>query len=137
MLFVVSWALATPAPIEAVRKVFLASDPTSGERKPPSIRRAMGPMVDLYSIWIDKPIYDASKITAPVLVIAGDSDSFADPSLFCSLTNSPDRREVTIPDATHWVLYERNRDVLLSETQKFLGSTRPSTNPDEVAGCPR
>lgn len=130
-------ALATPASIEAVRKVFLASDPTSGERKPPSIRRAMGPMVDLYSIWIDKPIYDAAKITAPVLVIAGDSDSFADPSLFCSLTHSPDRREVIIPDATHWVLYERNRDVLLSETETFLGSTRSSTNPGEVAGCPR
>ena len=129
--------LAAPASIEAVRKVFLAADPMSGDREPPSIRRAMGPMVDLYSIWSDKPVYDAAKITAPVLVIAGDADSFADPTLFCSLTHSPDRREVIIPDATHWALYERNRDVLLSETEKFLGSTRPSTNPDDGARCQR
>lgn len=112
--------LATPEAIEAVRDVFLASDPTSSERQPPSIRRAMGPMVDLYAIWSDKPVFDASRITAPVLVIAGDADSFADPTLLRSLTGSPDRREVIIPDATHWALYERNRDVLLRETEAFL-----------------
>jgi len=127
--------LATPASIEAVRQVFLAADPTSGDRTPPSIRRAMGPMVDLYSIWRDKPIYDAAKITAPVLVIAGDADSFADPTLFCKLTKSPDRREVIIPEATHWVLYESHRDVLLSETEKFLGAAHTSGHSDDPAKC--
>jgi pimeloyl-ACP methyl ester carboxylesterase len=127
--------LATPASIEAVSKVFMASDPTSGPQTPPTIRRAMGPMVDLYSIWSDKPIYDAAKITAPVLVIAGDADSFADPTLFCKLTKSPDRREVIIPEATHWVLYESHRDVLLSETEKFLGAAHPSAHSDVSAKC--
>jgi pimeloyl-ACP methyl ester carboxylesterase len=127
--------LATPASIEAVRQVFLAADPTSGTRTPASVRRAMGPMVDLYSIWSEKPIYDATKITAPVLVIAGDADSFADPTLFCSLTNSRDRREVTIPEATHWALYEKNRGVLLSETETFLGATPASSSSPDVAKC--
>lgn len=54
----------------------------------------------------------------------------------CSLTKSPDRREVIIPDATHWVLYERNRDVLLTQTEKSLGSTRRSTPSDDLAKCP-
>jgi pimeloyl-ACP methyl ester carboxylesterase len=127
--------LATPASIEAVSKVFMAADPTSGQRTPPSIRRAMGPMVDLYSIWSNKPIYDATKVTAPVLVIAGDSDIFADKTLFCGLTNSIDRREVTIPQATHWALYETHRDVLLSQTAKFLGAASASTSPADLAKC--
>jgi pimeloyl-ACP methyl ester carboxylesterase len=127
--------LATPASIEAVRKVFLASDATSGDRTPPSIRRAMGPMVDLYKIWSDKPIYDATKITAPVLVIAGDLDTFADPTLFCSLTRSRHRREVIIPAATHWALYESNRAILLTETEKFLGRAGQSRHSDDRGRC--
>ena len=127
--------LASPASLEAVSKVFMAADATSGQRTPPTIRRAMGPMVDLYSIWSNKATYDATKVTAPVLVIRGDSDHFADPTLFCSLTNSADRREVIIPEATHWALYEKNRNVLLSETQTFLGASPASTPPGDVAKC--
>jgi pimeloyl-ACP methyl ester carboxylesterase len=127
--------LATPASIEAVSKVFMTSDPTPGQHTPPTVRRAMGPMVDLYSIWSDKPIYDATKITAPVLVIRGKDDHFADPTLFCSLTSSHDRREVVIPDATHWALYESHRDVLLSETQTFLGDTHPAAHSVDTPKC--
>jgi pimeloyl-ACP methyl ester carboxylesterase len=127
--------LATPASIEAVSKVFMAADPTSGQQTPPTIRRAMGPMVDLYSIWSNKAIYDTAKITAPVLVIAGDADIFADKTLFCSLTNSPSRSEVIIPEATHWALYEKNRDVLLRETETFLGAAPASTPSADLAKC--
>lgn len=112
--------LADHATMHAVEQVFLASDPTSGERDPVSVRRPMGPLVDLYHIWSDQPIFDASLIEAPVLVIRGDSDFFAEPGLAEKLTSSPDAREVVIPDATHWVIYETGGEQLFSITAAFL-----------------
>lgn len=116
--------LATKDALDAVRKVFLESDPTSGNRQPPSVRRPMGPLVDLYHIWRNTPVFDAAAIRAPMLVIRGDSDFFADPSFFEKLTGTKAKREVVIKDATHWVIYERHRDQLLSETARFLGGGR-------------
>ena len=106
--------------IEAVRKVFIESDPTSRTRTPHSIRRPVGPLVDLYYIWSDKPIYDAAKIKAPMLLIRGDEDFFADPTFLSRLTGTMQKKEVVITDATHWVLYEKNRDRLQAETANFL-----------------
>lgn len=112
--------LADNATMHAVEQVFLASDPTSGDRDPVSVRRPMGPLVDLYHIWSDQPIFDASLIQAPVLVIRGDSDFFAEPGLAEKFTSSPDAREVVIPDATHWVIYETGGEQLFSITAAFL-----------------
>ncbi|KZE46689.1 hydrolase [Brevibacillus parabrevis] len=106
--------------MNAVSKVFLTSDPYSSKQPDQAIRRPMGPLVDLYYIWTDKPIFDAAKITAPVLIIRGDLDFFADKSLINKLTNVSEKKEVVIKEATHWVLYEKNRDQLLSETDQFL-----------------
>lgn len=116
--------LATNDALEAVGRVFVGSDPTSGSRQPVSIRRPMGPLLDLYHIWSNRPLFDAAAIGAPVLVIRGDSDFFADPSFFEKLTGTKEKREVVIKDATHWVIYERHRDRLLSETARFLGGGR-------------
>jgi hypothetical protein len=128
--------LATPESIDAVRTVFRASDSTAGNRSPASIRRAMGPMVDLYDTWTNKAVFDASKITAPVLVIRGDADFFADPNLMGSLTGASYRREVVVPDATHWLLYEQHRDVLLNETQALLGRTTTTPPTVTAPGAP-
>ncbi|MGG4449387.1 alpha/beta hydrolase [Brevibacillus porteri] len=106
--------------MNAVSKVFVNSDPNSSKQPEQSIRRPMGPLVDLYYIWTDKPIFDAAKITTPVLIIRGDLDFFADKSLFHKLTHASAKQEVVIKDATHWVLYEKNRDQLLRETDEFL-----------------
>jgi hypothetical protein len=43
---------------------------------------------------------------------------------------------VVVPDATHWLLYEQHRDVLLSETQALLGRTTTSTPPVTAPGAP-
>lgn len=108
-------------------RIFLASDPTSGTRTPPSIRRPMGPMVDLYEIWSGRPIYDASLITAPTLFIRGDCDTFSDdPGYMASLSNASYKRYVEIPDATHWALYEDQPSVtLMNEIGSFLSERRP------------
>jgi pimeloyl-ACP methyl ester carboxylesterase len=112
--------LVEPGVMEEVGRVFLAADTTSKDRDPISIRRAWGPMIDLYQIWSGKPVLDASKITVPTLVIRGDGDFFADPGLVNALTGVKEKKDVVIKDATHWVLYEKNRNQLLTETYEFL-----------------
>lgn len=112
--------LASKEAMDTVSKVFMTSDPTSNNRQPASIRRAMGPLVDLYYIWSNKPIFDAAKIKQPILIIRGDADFFADSEFINKLTGAAQKKEVVIKDATHWVLYEKNRDQLLSETVNFL-----------------
>lgn len=117
----------TPEAEAELSRIFLASDPTSGTRTPPSIRRAMGPMVDLYEIWSGRPVFDASLITSPTLIIRGDHDTFSnDPGFMSALTNAPVKRYVQIPLATHWALYEPGgAPVLMSEISRFLTNGRP------------
>lgn len=114
--------LASAEAVAAVGQVFMGSDPTADSRTPASIRRPMGPLVDLYHIWSNRPIFDAGQIKAPVLLIRGDSDLFADPGFLGKLTSAAQKKEVVIRDATHWVLYEKNRGQLLSATADFLRS---------------
>jgi len=118
----------TPEAEAELSRIFLASDATSGTRTPPSIRRAMGPMVDLYEIWSGRPVFDASLIKAPTLIIRGDHDTFSnDPGFITALTNAPVKRYVEIPLATHWAIYEPGAaPTLMSEISRFLTSGRPS-----------
>ncbi|TCS93884.1 alpha/beta hydrolase [Hazenella coriacea] len=112
--------LALPGAWEEVRKVFNESDPTSQQREKQAIRRPLGPLTDLYYIWSSRPLYELSSITSPVLVIRGADDFFAEPHLDKKLTGTKQMKEVVIPEATHWVLYEKNRDRLLNEVDSFL-----------------
>lgn len=117
----------TPEAEAELSRIFLASDPTSGSRTPPSIRRAMGPMVDLSEIWSGRPVFDASLITAPTLIIRGDHDTFSnDPGFMDALTNAPVKRYVEIPLATHWAIYEPiGAPRLLGEIASFLLPSAP------------
>ncbi len=112
--------LASREAMEQVEHVFTASDPTGKNRADHAIRRPMGPLKDLFSIWTSRPLYDLSQITTPVLVIYGDSDFFAEKNVLKKLTGTKEKKEVVIPEATHWVLYEKNRGMLLDETDLFL-----------------
>ena len=60
----------------------------------------------------------------PVLVIAGEYDTWSYPEdrevLMRDLTNAPEKRSVTVPDATHFVIFERNRFRLYDEVSRFL-----------------
>jgi pimeloyl-ACP methyl ester carboxylesterase len=119
-MMVMGRGLIAPGAAESAGTVFNASDPTRADALTPDVRRPMGPMVDLYYIWTNRPIFDISTIQAPTLVIRGDSDIFADPGLIGKLTGTAQKKEVVIQDATHWVLYEQHRDRLLDETSRFL-----------------
>jgi pimeloyl-ACP methyl ester carboxylesterase len=69
-------------------------------------------------------IWNASSIYAPVLVIAGEYDTWSysedREGLMRDLTNAPAKRNVLIKDATHFVLFEKPRFAFFNEILKFL-----------------
>lgn len=111
-------SIAQESAIEAVAKVYIAADPKPVITN--SLRRAMGPMKDLYSIWNGKPIYNIRALTTPTLVIYGDQDLFADHGLYVKLTNVKVKQEIELKEATHWLIYEKTRDQFIDDVVKFL-----------------
>ncbi|PFD39280.1 alpha/beta hydrolase [Bacillus cereus] len=111
--------IVTNEAMDAVKQVFIDSDPMS-KKNNQMIRRPVGPLEDLFYIWKNQPLYDVSKITVPVLVIYGEDDIFADRNMMSKLTSTKQKKEVVIPDATHWALYEKNRNTLFEQTLNFI-----------------
>jgi len=109
-------ATVDEATVKLIEATAQASDPASA----PKIRQPTGPLVDLHEIWCGRPVWDAASIRASVLVIRGSHDLFADHQLTAKLTSAAHVREAVIPDATHWVLYEKQRGRLLAEAGDFL-----------------
>ena len=87
-----------------------------------TVRRPMGPVKDLFEIWNNRPIYDISKLFKSTLIIYGENDLFADKDLYEKLKSVHDKKEIIIKDATHWVIYEKNRNKFYIEVIKFLNS---------------
>ena len=81
-------------------------------------------MADSYDRARNKPLYDAGRITCPVLTIRGDHDrSSTDPvfaAVYRALVNSRGKRSIVLGDATHFAQYEWCRETLFSEVQNFL-----------------
>ena len=102
----------------------LRYDPGGAGRKTPAFRLANGSLADLYDRSRNIPLYDASRITCPVLLIRGDQDGASvDPEawgLYKALRNSRGKRYVIINDGTHFMELEKRRMELLSEVQLFL-----------------
>ena len=69
-------------------------------------------------------IWNASSIYVPVLVVAGEFDTWSYPEdregLMRDLTSAPFKKSVMIPDATHFVLFEKNREMFFKEIEQFL-----------------
>lgn len=112
--------LVNPGIMADVGKAFFLADTESEQRNPKAIRQNLGPLLDLYEMWNDKPIYEPEKIKVPTLVVRGDEDFFADPDLINALTGTDKKKEVVIRNATHWVLFEKHRDELLTVVLDFL-----------------
>lgn len=102
----------------------LATDPTSNSRNPPSLRAPNGVLEDTFYQATGRPLWHAANIYAPTLVIAGAFDTWSFPEdregLMRDLVHAPVKRSVLIPDATHFVLFEKNRQKFFDEIQKFL-----------------
>jgi len=102
----------------------LATDPTSGSRNPPSLRAPNGVLEDTFQQATGRRMWNASSIYSPTLVIAGEYDTWSFPEdregLMRDLTNAPKKKSVLIKDATHFVLFEKNRVPFFEAIEAFL-----------------
>jgi pimeloyl-ACP methyl ester carboxylesterase len=95
-----------PGAFESFRDAVLASDPKAGELGG-AVRVPGGRPVDLYRATAQ---FDASKITVPTLVIRGADDTFAtreDNQVLVEELGSMVKQYVEIPNASHWIMYEK------------------------------
>lgn len=109
---------------EAFWNECLATDPTSGTRNPPALRAPNGVLEDTFMQATGRAIWNASSIYVPTLVIAGEYDTWSYPEdregLMRDLTNAPAKRSVLIRDATHFVLFEKQRFEFFNQIASFL-----------------
>jgi pimeloyl-ACP methyl ester carboxylesterase len=105
-------------------KECMATDPTSGTRTPPSLRAPNGVLEDSFYQATGRPLWHAANIYVPTLVIAGQFDtwSFAEDreGLMRDLVHAPVKKSVLIPNATHFVLFEKPRHRFFEEIVTFL-----------------
>ncbi len=110
--------------VDAFNAAALASDPTSGTRNPPSLRAPNGVLEDSFFQATGRPLWSASSIYAPVLLIAGEFDTWSYPAdregLMRDLTNAPVKKSVLIKNATHFVLFEKPRFEFFEAIDAFL-----------------
>ncbi len=113
-----------PGVVEAYINAALATDPTSSTREPAALRAPNGVLEDSFMQATGRRVWNASSIYVPTLVIGGDFDtwSYLDDraGLIRDLTNAPVKRNVVIKDATHFVLFEKNRFQFYQAVADFL-----------------
>jgi len=114
------------AVVDAFNTACLATDPTSGSRNPPSLRAPNGVLEDNFMQATGRPLWSASSIYVPTLVIAGEYYTHSYPEdregLMRDLTNAPAKKLVVIPDATHFIQFEKHRLEFFNEVLSFLQS---------------
>ncbi len=109
---------------EAFWAACLETDPTSGTRNPPSLRAPNGVLEDTFMQSTGRPMWSASSIYVPTLVIAGEYDTWSYPEdrelLLRDMTNAPVKRHVVIKNSSHFTLFEKPRFEFFNEILKFL-----------------
>ncbi|MGG5819597.1 alpha/beta hydrolase [Falsiroseomonas sp. HW251] len=118
-------ALIPPGWFEHWAGVTWATDPEGMRRNPPVLRAPNGALQDGRDYWqAGRPFYDPAKVTAPTLLVVGEWDRDAPPSLattlFPLLTASPGKRCVLLGEGTLSMMLERNRGALYQAVQVFL-----------------
>lgn len=86
------------------------------------VRLPNGPYRDIYGP--DAPVWDASLIHAPVLIVRGDKDPASleehVQNLYAALKNSPEKRYLRISGASHFLMRERRYQQLQNAIVDFL-----------------
>jgi pimeloyl-ACP methyl ester carboxylesterase len=103
----------------------LTTDPTSSNRTPASLRAPNGVLEDSFYQATGRPLWNAANIYAPTLVIGGNYDTWSfqedRAGLIRELVHAPVKHNVVIPDATHFVLFEKNRFTFFRSSEVFEG----------------
>lgn len=107
-------------------KAYLASDPESGARSPPSVKVPNGPLADVMAAWSGSLAYDPAKIVAPLAIIRGEWDSLctdADAAgLIAALGSTSAVPDCKIAKGTHLMHLEESRGALHAAAIAFLSS---------------
>lgn len=113
-----------PAVARAYADMALSSDPTSGERTPPSFRSPSGAMADSFELAFGRKQWSAAALTMPVLVIRSQHDFWSRPEDAAAIAReAPQASLVELPHATHFVHLDRSeagRSAFLSAVTQFL-----------------
>ena len=97
-----------------------------GADQPPirDIGAPNGVLEDSFYQATGRPLCNAANIYAPTLVIGGDNDTWSYTAdregLMRDLVHAPVKKNVLIPDATHFVLFEKHRFDFFEAIQQFL-----------------
>src|SRR5262249_1478645 len=87
-------------------------------------RAPNGVLEDSFYQATGRPLWSASNIYAPTLVIAGQFDTWSFPEdregLMRDLVHAPVKHSVLIPNATHFVLFEKPRFQFFEEIATFI-----------------
>jgi len=124
------WTPAGESPVlerrhfDLLGAAYLASDPTSGTRTPPSVQVPNGPDADAADAWAGKFPYDPAKIKSTTLIIRGEWETITRDEdarwLYKALSAAPIKRDVVINRATHVMHLEKSRYQVYREVQVFL-----------------
>lgn len=116
-----------PAVAAAYQKAALASDPRSNTRQPPAFRAPLGAIEDSFYQASGRRLFDASSITARVLLVRGERDFWSRPedaqAFVHDAVHAAAVRILTLPGATHFVHLDRaehGRDRLVQVVVAFL-----------------
>jgi pimeloyl-ACP methyl ester carboxylesterase len=121
-----------PKVAEAYREAALASDPAAATHQPPAMRAPTGAIEDSFYQAVGRQLYDASSITANMLIVRAENDFWSRPedveTLAQHLARAHTVKVLQIPHATHFVHLDRpehGRDLLISAVRDFLETGRP------------
>ena len=111
-------------------EAYLATDPTSHTRNPPSVWTPAGPGADVQAWWSGDWLYDPACVEAPTLLVRGAWDSLCTDTDAMTLLNalgSVHRSDCKIARATHLMHLESQRHLLYRHTNEFLQSITTCT----------
>ncbi|MGY4427531.1 pimeloyl-ACP methyl ester carboxylesterase [Bradyrhizobium sp. F1.13.1] len=88
------------------------------------MRAPNGVLEDSFYQATGRPLWNAANIYTPTLVIGGNFDTWSYPEdrdgLMRDLVHAPSKKNVLIPDATHFVLFEKKRFEFFDQVLMFL-----------------
>jgi pimeloyl-ACP methyl ester carboxylesterase len=112
--------------VDLVIESMLAGDREWVRQQQPELeclRIPTGVIEDCVEIYNQRPLYNASRIHCPVLILRGAYDSTSHPLDMENLLrqlNSSDKKMITFGDATHYAMGEKNAFKLWEETVRFF-----------------
>ncbi|HEX4157196.1 MAG TPA: alpha/beta hydrolase [Rhizomicrobium sp.] len=109
--------------LETWGPAYLASDPEAERRTPPAVKIPTGPVADILAAWSGKLAWRPEEALCPVLIVRGEWDSVstnADANWLLSRISSPVRQDTRIPNGTHLLHLEQNREALFAAVGAFL-----------------